>query len=84
MSESKLPTDFLILNHGQVMRTTPEQTPHSPKFHTIQKGRMFEPQQNVQKPPLHGLSSLALSLNSGSPTTQNYEICRCKLHQVIS
>ncbi|GFW08312.1 hypothetical protein TNCV_1656271 [Trichonephila clavipes] len=33
--------DLLILNHGQVMRTTPELAPPSPNFHSISTGGRF-------------------------------------------
>ncbi|GFS59136.1 hypothetical protein TNCV_70131 [Trichonephila clavipes] len=33
-----LTTDFVILNHGQVTRTTPELAPRSPNYHTTPTG----------------------------------------------
>ncbi|GFV93408.1 hypothetical protein TNCV_1987241 [Trichonephila clavipes] len=33
-----LATDLVILNHGQVTKTTPELAPHSPNYHTTPTG----------------------------------------------
>ncbi|GFV12480.1 hypothetical protein TNCV_1792591 [Trichonephila clavipes] len=35
---SLLATVFVILNHGQVMKTTPELAPRSPNFHNTSTG----------------------------------------------
>ncbi|GFX58471.1 hypothetical protein TNCV_214001 [Trichonephila clavipes] len=34
----RLPTDLVILNHGQMMRTAPELAPFSPNYHTTPMG----------------------------------------------
>ncbi|GFT11956.1 hypothetical protein TNCV_725641 [Trichonephila clavipes] len=54
-----LVTDFVILNHGQVTRTTPELTASSPNFHTTPTGeRLTLDIFNVYRPPMQGGSSV--------------------------
>ncbi|GFS63672.1 hypothetical protein TNCV_4746131 [Trichonephila clavipes] len=62
-SKSRLRACKVILNHGQVTRTTPELAPtplSELSHHTNEKPRMF----NVHRPPLHGGSSGILGSNS--------------------
>ncbi|GFX98699.1 transposable element Tcb2 transposase [Trichonephila clavipes] len=56
-----LATNLVILNHGQVTRTTPGLASPSPNFHT--NGRTFESLDKfyVQLPPLHGGPSVSNS-----------------------
>ncbi|GFS98982.1 hypothetical protein TNCV_3896631 [Trichonephila clavipes] len=60
-----LAMDLEILSHGQMTRTTSEQAPSSPNFHTtLMGGRLSLDMFNVLKPPLHGGSSAVLGSNS--------------------
>ncbi|GFU91501.1 hypothetical protein TNCV_2542691 [Trichonephila clavipes] len=53
-----LATDLVILNHGQVTKTTPKLAPSSPNFRTIPTGgRLSIDRFNVHQPLLHGGSS---------------------------
>ncbi|GFX13736.1 uncharacterized protein TNCV_599461 [Trichonephila clavipes] len=59
-----LGTDLVILNHGQVTKTTPELAPFSPSFHTISMGGCLSHYRfNVHRPPLRGGSSTASGSN---------------------
>ncbi|GFT06470.1 uncharacterized protein TNCV_3356031 [Trichonephila clavipes] len=47
-----LTTDHVILNHGQVTRTTPELAPPSPNYHTTPTGgRLSNERFNVHRCP---------------------------------
>ncbi|GFU79737.1 hypothetical protein TNCV_3133151 [Trichonephila clavipes] len=65
-----LVTDLIILNHGQVAKTTPELAPRSPNFQTTpEPGRLniyIQCQDifNVHWSPRHGGFSVALGSNS--------------------
>ncbi|GFV01031.1 hypothetical protein TNCV_1009521 [Trichonephila clavipes] len=57
--------DLVILNHGQVIRTTPELAHSSPNFHTTPtRGRLSLDIFNVHQAPLHGRSSAILGSSS--------------------
>ncbi|GFU84749.1 hypothetical protein TNCV_2126901 [Trichonephila clavipes] len=54
-----LATDLVVLNHGQVMSTTPELEPTSPNFHTTPtKGHLSLDIFTVYRTSLHGGSSV--------------------------
>ncbi|GFW31594.1 hypothetical protein TNCV_4420271 [Trichonephila clavipes] len=58
-----LVTDIVILNHGQVTRTTSELEPPSPTYHI--DGRTFELSTGLKGiAPLHGGSLVVLDSNS--------------------
>ncbi|GFX75515.1 hypothetical protein TNCV_4714221 [Trichonephila clavipes] len=53
--------DLVILNHGQVTRTTPELPSPSPNFHSTPMGECLSLSEfKVHWHPLHGLSSAVL------------------------
>ncbi|GFV12117.1 hypothetical protein TNCV_1796041 [Trichonephila clavipes] len=59
-----LATDLVILNHGQVTRTTPETAHPSPNFHTTPTGgRLSLNRYHAQRPPFLGGSSAAEGSN---------------------
>ncbi|GFV10663.1 hypothetical protein TNCV_1907011 [Trichonephila clavipes] len=60
-----LAMDHIILNHGQVTRTTPELVSPYPNFHTTPtEGRLSLNIFDVYRLPLHGGSSGLLGWNS--------------------